>query len=109
VQSTIDIDDSLVREAMALAQIRDPQELIRLALMELIERRHQEGLFGLVGKVRFRNDFDHKADRALVSVQPPLIRAMAFCSEHGARRVGEEPPGRRNPPSELMPPTAADG
>ena len=33
---------------------------------------------------------------------------MAFYSEHGARRVGEEPPGRRNPPSERMPPTVAD-
>ena len=61
MQSTIDIDDSLVREAMDLAQVNDPEELIRIALTELIERRHREDLFGLVGKVRFRDDFDHKA------------------------------------------------
>lgn len=68
MQSTIDIDDSLMRKAMDLAQIDDPEELIKLALTELVERRHQAGLFGLVGKVRFRDDFDHKADRELKRV-----------------------------------------
>lgn len=65
MELTIEFDDSLIQEAMQLAQISDPEELIKLALADFVQPHHRASLLGLVGRVRFRDDFDHKIDWTL--------------------------------------------
>ena len=57
------LDDELVEEAFALTGIRTNRMLIRLALQELIRRHRKRDLGELAVRIRFNDDFDHKALR----------------------------------------------
>lgn len=59
------LDDTLVGEALSLTGIGTKQELITLALRELVERRKHKDLLDLAGQLEFADDFDHKALREL--------------------------------------------
>ena len=63
MRTNIVLDDNLVQEAFRLTDARTKRELIPLALEELIRVRRKLNLADLAGRVRLRDDFDHKAMR----------------------------------------------
>jgi Arc/MetJ family transcription regulator len=63
MRTNVVIDDELVKEAFALTGVRTKRELVHLALQELVRQRRKRDLTELAGKVRLRDDFDHKALR----------------------------------------------
>ena len=63
MRTNIVLDDELVQEAFSLTGVRTKRELVRLALKELIHRRRKRDLTELAGRIRLRDDFDHKALR----------------------------------------------
>jgi len=63
MRTNIVLDDNLVQEAFRLTDARTKRELIHLALEELIRVRRKLNLADLAGRVRLRDDFDHKAMR----------------------------------------------
>jgi Arc/MetJ family transcription regulator len=63
MQSTLNLDETLVREALQLTKLTTQEELIDLALKELVQSRKKKNLFDLAGQIKFAPDFDHKALR----------------------------------------------
>jgi Arc/MetJ family transcription regulator len=63
MRTNVVLDDELVREAFELTGLRTKRELIHEALEELVRARRRRNLADLAGKVRLRDDFDHKALR----------------------------------------------
>ncbi len=63
MRTNIVLDDELVEEAFALTGVGTRRELVRLALEELIRRHRKRDLAELAGRVRLRDEFDHKAMR----------------------------------------------
>ena len=63
-RTNIVIDDELVCEAIRLTAARSKREVVQLALEELVRSRKKKNLADLAGRVRLRNDYDHKAMRA---------------------------------------------
>ena len=63
MRTNIVMDDDLVREAFALTGVRTKRELVHVALKELVRRHRKRDLTELAGKIRLRDDFDHKAMR----------------------------------------------
>ncbi len=63
MRTNIVLDDNLVQEAFRLTDARTKRELIQLALEELIRVRRKLNLADLAGRIRLRDDFDHKAIR----------------------------------------------
>ena len=49
MRSTIEIDDTLLREAQQLTGIRTKKELVNLSLRELVRRKRLEHLLSLYG------------------------------------------------------------
>jgi len=60
MRTNVVIDDELVKEAFALTGVRTKRELVHLALQELVRQRRKRDLTELAGKVRLRDDFNHK-------------------------------------------------
>ncbi len=65
MQSTLNLDETLVREALQLTKLTTQEELIDLALKELVQSRKKKNLFDLAGQIQFAPDFDHKALREI--------------------------------------------
>jgi Arc/MetJ family transcription regulator len=63
MRTNVVLDDDLVEQAMELTRARTKREVIHIALQELIRSRRKKDLTELAGKIRFRDDFDHKALR----------------------------------------------
>jgi Arc/MetJ family transcription regulator len=63
MRTNIVLDDNLVQEAFRLTDARTKRELIQLALEELIRVRRKLNLADLAGRIRLRDDFDHRAMR----------------------------------------------
>ncbi|MES1022657.1 type II toxin-antitoxin system VapB family antitoxin [Gloeocapsa sp. BRSZ] len=63
MQITLDLDDSLLNEALQLTNVDTQEELISLALQELVRSRRKKNLLDLAGQIQFTEDFDHKALR----------------------------------------------
>jgi Arc/MetJ family transcription regulator len=61
----VELDDALRDEALRLTGLESPQNLLALALAELVARRRRKDLLDLAGQIKFSDDFDHKALRAL--------------------------------------------
>ncbi|NET55547.1 MAG: type II toxin-antitoxin system VapB family antitoxin [Symploca sp. SIO2E6] len=64
MQIILNIDESLLSEALQLTNLSTQEELVNLALQELVQSRRKKNLFDLTGKIKFVSDFDHKALRA---------------------------------------------
>ncbi|MGB7087385.1 MAG: type II toxin-antitoxin system VapB family antitoxin [Phormidesmis sp.] len=64
MRTNIDIDDALLEEALLLTQVETKEELVDLALQELIRARKKKNLLDLAGKIQFSEGYDHKAVRA---------------------------------------------
>ena len=71
MQITLNLDESLLNEALLLTNLTAQEELIKLALQELVRSRsgsrgasrRQKNLLELAGQIQFAPDFDHKALR----------------------------------------------
>lgn len=60
---TLNLDETLVNEALQLTHVATQEELITLALQELGRSRRRKNLLDLAGKIQFATDFDYKALR----------------------------------------------
>jgi Arc/MetJ family transcription regulator len=60
MRTNVDLDDDLVRKAFELTGLRTKKALLHAALEELIRARQKTNLADLAGRIRFRDDFDHK-------------------------------------------------
>lgn len=63
MQITLNLDESLLNEALLLTNLTAQEELIKLALQELVRSRRKKNLLDLAGQIEFAPDFDHKALR----------------------------------------------
>ncbi|MGJ3248780.1 MAG: type II toxin-antitoxin system VapB family antitoxin [Elainellaceae cyanobacterium] len=63
MQITLNLDEALVNEALQLTNLTTQEELIKLALQELVRSRRKKNLLDLAGQIQFVPDFDHKALR----------------------------------------------
>ena len=64
MRTNIVMDDDLVNEVFALTGVATKRELVDLALRELVRQRRKRDLTELAGRVRLRDDYDHKALRS---------------------------------------------
>jgi Arc/MetJ family transcription regulator len=62
---TLNLDDSLLSEALKLTSMSTQEELIELALQELVRSRRKKNLLDLAGQLQFAPEFDHKALREI--------------------------------------------
>jgi Arc/MetJ family transcription regulator len=63
MQITLNLDESLLAEALQLTNFTTQEELMNLALQELVRSRRKKNLLDLAGQIQFTEDFDHKAMR----------------------------------------------
>ena len=63
MRTNIVLDDDLVQEAFSLTGARTKRELVNMGLKELVRRYRKRDLTDLAGRIRLRDDFDHKAMR----------------------------------------------
>jgi Arc/MetJ family transcription regulator len=63
MQITLNLDQSLLNEALQITKISNQEELISLALQEFVRSRRQKNLLDLAGQIQFAPDFDYKALR----------------------------------------------
>jgi Arc/MetJ family transcription regulator len=71
MQVTLNLDESLLNEALQLTNLTTQDELVNLALQELVRSRsgssevsrRKRNLFDLAGQIQLVPDFDHKALR----------------------------------------------
>ncbi len=60
---TLNLDEALINEALQLTKLTTQEELLNLALRELVQSRRKKNLLDLAGQIQFTEDFDHKALR----------------------------------------------
>lgn len=60
---TLNLDETLLTEALQLTQLATQEELLNLALHELVKSRRKKNLLDLAGQIQFAPDFDHKVLR----------------------------------------------
>jgi Arc/MetJ family transcription regulator len=60
MQITLDLDESLLNEALELTKLPTQEELVSLALRELVRSRRKKNLLDLAGQIQFTEEFDHK-------------------------------------------------
>ncbi len=63
MQITLNLDEALLDEAFQLTNLSTQEEVLNLALQELVRSRRKKNLLDLVGQIQFTPDFDHKALR----------------------------------------------
>jgi Arc/MetJ family transcription regulator len=63
MQVTLNLDEALINEALQLTKLTTQEELLNLALRELVRSRRKKNLLDLAGQIQFSPDFDHKALR----------------------------------------------
>ena len=57
------IDDKLLILAQGIAGIKTKKDTVNLALKEFIQRRKQEEIIDIFGKIDFEEDYDYKQMR----------------------------------------------
>lgn len=60
---TLNLDEALLNEAFQLTHLTTQEELVNLALQELVRSRRKKSLLDLAGQIQFAPGFDHKALR----------------------------------------------
>jgi flagellar basal body-associated protein FliL len=63
MRANVIIDDRLINEGLELTKLRTKTELIKTALLELIENRKKKDLRKIKGKINFRDDYNYKEMR----------------------------------------------
>jgi Arc/MetJ family transcription regulator len=59
----LNLDEALLDEALHLTNLSTQQELVNLALQELVRSRRKKNLLDLAGQIQFTEDFDYKTLR----------------------------------------------
>ena len=62
----LEIDENLLKEALALSEITTENQLIEEALREYIQRRQQEKVLDLFGTIDYEEDYDYKQQRQVL-------------------------------------------
>ncbi len=86
MQITLNLDESLLNEAFQLTNLTTQEELVNLALQELVRSRRKKNLFDLAGQIQFAPDFDHKALRETRHAADWHICLVDFLSALEGRR-----------------------
>lgn len=60
MRTNIELDDSLVKEALRYTDVRTKKDLVHLALSEFVARHRRRDVRELRGTVGIREDYDHK-------------------------------------------------
>jgi len=63
MQVTLNLDEALINEAFQLTKLTTQEDLLNLALRELVRSRRKKDLLDLAGQIQFVPNFDHKALR----------------------------------------------
>jgi Arc/MetJ family transcription regulator len=63
MQINLNLDETLLNEALQLTNLANQEELVNLALQELVRSRRKKNLLDLAGQIQFAPDFDYKALR----------------------------------------------
>ncbi|NCJ07881.1 type II toxin-antitoxin system VapB family antitoxin [Synechococcales cyanobacterium C] len=63
MQVNLNLDEALINEALQLTKLTTQEELLNLALRELVKSRRKKNLLDLAGQIQFAPDFDYKALR----------------------------------------------
>jgi Arc/MetJ family transcription regulator len=63
MQVILNLDEALLNEAFQLTNLANQEELVNLALQELVRSHRKKNLLDLAGQIQFTEDFDHKALR----------------------------------------------
>ena len=63
MRTTLDLPESLMKEAMAITHIRTKTELIKTALQNLIQKEKLQGLKKYYGKIDLKLDLNTLRDR----------------------------------------------
>ena len=63
MQITLNLNEDLLNEAFQLTKLTTQEELLNLALTELVKSRRKKNLLDLAGKIQFVPEFDHKTLR----------------------------------------------
>ena len=63
MKTSIELNETLVKEALQLTNIQTEEELINFALAELIRNRKKRNLLDLSGQIQLSTDYDYKALR----------------------------------------------
>ncbi len=59
MRTTVDLDENVVKEGVKLTRLKTKNELMSLALFELIERRKRKSrLISLEGKMKWEGDLE---------------------------------------------------
>ncbi|MDH5254581.1 MAG: type II toxin-antitoxin system VapB family antitoxin [Gammaproteobacteria bacterium] len=61
--TNLDIDPSLIDQALAVSGERTKKAAVTRALQEFIARRRQKGVLDLMGQLEWDDSFDYKAER----------------------------------------------
>ena len=68
MSKTVEINDELIKEAMEITGVASEREAIERVVESYVAQhrkpRVRKSMFDLVGEVRLRDDYDHKALRA---------------------------------------------
>jgi Arc/MetJ family transcription regulator len=59
----LNLDKALLDEALHLTNLATQEELVNLALQELVRSRRKKNLLDLAGQIQFSENFDHKTLR----------------------------------------------
>ena len=63
MRTNINLDDDLVHEAFKYTGAKTKNELVHIALKELVETCKRLKLLDLAGKIKFLEDYDYKSLR----------------------------------------------
>ena len=63
MRTTLDLPDSLIKEAMAITHMQTKTEVIKIALQSLIQREKIKDLKNYYGKIDLEIDIDAIRDR----------------------------------------------
>jgi len=57
------IDDTLLVTAQDISGLKTKRETVNLALKEFIQRRKQEEILNMFGKIEYESDYNYKENR----------------------------------------------
>ena len=65
MQISIEVDQQLIAEALALSNFSTENQLIEDALREYIQRRQQQKILELFGTIDYEENYDYKQQRKI--------------------------------------------
>ena len=61
--SNLAIDDKLLRSAQIISGLKTKKDTVNLALKEFVQRRRQEEIIDIFGKIEYDKDYNYKEKR----------------------------------------------